>query len=153
MIDSVLAEAPHGPRSSTRCWCPTLSMAERDFRPGDIDEREQAFILRVAGDVLERPRRGARGRPRLALLGDRGGGGQGGPAPAKLGKASPEAVAPPKILAFPANDMPPTLLVLKPARPVDASPPSVPFDDRRGSVESPLKVVERITNESPDARS
>jgi predicted PurR-regulated permease PerM len=119
---------------------PTLSMAERDFARGDIDEREQAFILRVVADVLE----DLEGQPEVDL--------------ASLSTASAESLPaqvvqeveptePLKILALPAND-PTDIFVLRLLENlVEPLGISLEIADQ---VETPLKVVERIASETPD---
>ena len=109
---------------------PTLSMAERDFAGDDIDEREHVFVQRVTTDVLN----DLEGEPEVDL--------------ASLSATSVPADldASAKILAFPANDQT-DVLVLKMLSQL-MQPSGVPFEIVE-EVLPPLKVVERITQESP----
>jgi predicted PurR-regulated permease PerM len=123
----------------------TLSMAERDFLRGDVDEREQAFILRVISDVLE----DLEGEPEvdLASLSAANEATKAQVAREHDGTPEPEAIVPPKILALPVNDVSEVLVL----RLLDhlLEPAKVPLTIVE-EVETPLKVVERITAEAPD---
>jgi hypothetical protein len=144
VIDNVLKRHPRA-EVFDKVLVPTLSMAERDFARGDIDEREQAFILRVASDVLE----DLEGEPEidlasLALANEEENAG----ADRELdGTPEPLAIAPPKILALPATDAT-DVLVLKLLRHL-LEPAKIPMTIVE-EAEPPLKVVERIEAEAPD---
>ena len=144
VIDSVLKKHPRA-EVFDKVLVPTLSMAERDFARGDIDEREQAFILRVASDVLE----DLEGEPEtdlasLALANEEA---TAEAARGRDGTLEPKAIAPPKVLALPANDAT-DALVLKLLRHL-LEPAKIPMTVVE-EVETPLKVVDRIEAEAPD---
>ena len=144
VLDSVLQKHPRA-EVFDKVLLPTLSMAERDFARGDIDELEQAFILRVASDVLE----DLEGEPEidLATLAKANEATATEAAHAREGTTELRAIAPPKILALPANDATDAFVLkllghlLEPAQ-----IPMIIADQ----VESPLKIVERIKAEAPD---
>jgi hypothetical protein len=144
VIDTVLKKHPRA-EVFDKVLVPTLSMAERDFVRGDIDEREQAYILRVTSDVLE----DIEGEPEvdLASLSTANEAATALAAREHDGIPEPEAIAPPKILALPANDAS-DLLVLKLLDHL-LEPAKVRLTIVE-EVETPLKVVERITAEAPD---
>ena len=119
-----------------RVLIPTLSMAERDFAAGDVDEREQAFIHRVIADILD----DLKDEPEVSL--------------ATLAKVEPCQDDPthaggstcPKIMAVPANDSTDILAL----RMLDVLlTPSGLGLEIADSVESPLQVVDRIDDEKP----
>ncbi len=118
---------------------PTLSLAERDFIRGEIDEREQAFILRVMTDVLE----DLEGEPEvdLASLAN-----SNQAAPVLEGSVEPER-KPLKILAIPANDASDAFVLRLLGHLLAASKVSIEIVEE---VETPLKVVERIAETKPD---
>ncbi len=144
VIDSVLLKHPRA-EVFDKVLVPTLSMAERDFARGDIDELEHAFVLRVAADVLE----DREGEPEvdLASLTTASEAAAAQADGTKPGADEPPALAPPKILALPANDASDGFVLrllehlLEPAK-----IPLMIVDQ----VESPLKVVGRIGSEAPD---
>ena len=144
VIDSVLKKHPRA-EVFDKVLVPTLSMAERDFARGDIDEREQAFILRVAADVLE----DLEGEPEidLASLATANEATAAEVVREREGTLEAEPVAPPKVLAFPANDAT-DVLVLKLLGHL-LEPSKIPFTIVE-EVETPLNVVGRIEAESPD---
>ena len=140
VIDGVLQKHPRA-EVFDKVLVPTLSLAERDFARGDIDEREQVFIFRVVSDVLA----DLEGQPEVDL--------------ASLSTASTAAavdgasakeqpVAPTKVLAFAANDASDALTLKLLANLLDPSKVALSIVEQ---VESPLKVVERIADEAPDA--
>jgi predicted PurR-regulated permease PerM len=144
VIDAVLKKHPRA-EVFDKVLVPTLSMSERDYARGDIDEREQAFILRVTTDVLD----DLEGEPEvdLASLSTANEATAAGVVRDREGTAEPEPVAPPRVLALPANDAT-DVLVLKMLAHL-LGPSGVPFTIVE-EVETPLKVVERIAAEPPD---
>ncbi|WP_435017753.1 AI-2E family transporter [Tundrisphaera sp. TA3] len=122
---------------------PTLSMAERDYASGDIDEREQAFIHRVIADILddlmEEP------EVSLAILAKVDACQvETGPAG---GAAKAEEDSPcPSILALPANDATDVLVLRMLAVLLVPSGLKLEIAD---TVESPLKTVDRVEQEDP----
>lgn len=144
VMDSVLAKYP---RAEVFDWVlvPTLSMAERDFARGDIDEREQAFILRVATDVLA----DLEGQPEvdLASLSLASETASAEAKHTRLGTTETETLPAPKVLALPANDAT-DVFVLRLLRHL-LEPSKISMTIAEG-VESPLKIVERIDAEEPD---
>jgi predicted PurR-regulated permease PerM len=144
VIDSVLQKHPRA-EVFDKVLVPTLSMAERDFARGDIDDREQAFIIRVVSDVLE----DLEGEPEvdLASLSSANEAATTEADHVRNGTTEPEAVAPPKILALPANDATDVLVLRLLEHLVEPSKISITIAEQ---VESPLKVVERIEAEAPD---
>jgi len=144
VIDSVLQKHPRA-EAFDKVLVPTLSMAERDFARGDIDEREQAFILRVATDVLEN----LQGEPEvdLASLSLASTNAATEADHVKNGTIEPAAIAPPKILALPANDATDSFVLHLLEHLVEPSKIPMTIADQ---VESPLKVVDRIETEAPD---
>jgi predicted PurR-regulated permease PerM len=144
VIDSVLAKHPRA-EVFDRVLVPTLSMAERDFARGDIDEREHTFILRVATDVLE----DLEGQPEvdLATLASANEAASAEAKNARLGTTEPEALPPPKVFAVPAVDATDVFVLRLLGHLLE--PSKFPLTIAEG-VESPLKVVERIEAEQPD---
>ncbi len=144
VIDSVLKKMPRA-EVFDKVLIPTLSMAERDFARGDIDEREQAFILRVTADVLD----DLEGEPEITLasLSTAAEAEAASAERAGDGVAGPAAPVPPKVLALPANDATDVLALRLLAHLVE--PARVPLTIVE-EVEAPLKALERITAESPD---
>jgi predicted PurR-regulated permease PerM len=144
VIDSVLQKHSRA-EVFDKVLVPTLSMAERDFARGDIDDLEQAFILRVASDVLE----DLEGEPEidLASLASANEAAATEADHVRNGTTEPETIAPPKILALPANDAT-DIFVLKLLAHL-LEPAKIPLTIAE-QVEPPLKVVERIEAESPD---
>ncbi len=121
---------------------PTLSMAERDYARDDIDDREQAFIFRVTNGVLE----DLADEPEIDLA-SLSTASDGAPAAASALTAADGTAVPLKILAVPANDAT-DALVLKMLELLLA--PSGVAMTIVEEVSTPLKIVERITAESPD---
>ena len=144
VIDSVLKKHPRA-EVFDKVLVPTLSMAERDFARGDVDEREQAFILRVTADVLE----DLEGEPEidLASLALANEATAAGVIRERDGTPEVQAVAPPKVLALPANDATDVLVLKMLAHLLE--PAKIPITIVE-EVEAPLKVVERIEAEAPD---
>jgi predicted PurR-regulated permease PerM len=144
VIDGVLQEHPRA-EVFDKVLIPTLSMAERDFARGDIDEREQAFILRVATDVLE----DLEGEPEvdLASLASANEAAATEADHVRHGTTGAVAVAPPKILALPANDATDVFVLKLLGHLLESA--RIPMSIAE-QVESPLKVVERIEAEAPD---
>jgi predicted PurR-regulated permease PerM len=144
VIDSVLKKHPRA-EVFDKVLVPTLSMAERDFARGDIDEREQAFILRVVNDVLE----DLEGEPEVDLASLSGATEEAtaGAERARVGTLEPLPIAPRKILALPANDSSDVLVLMLLAHLLEPSKIPLTIVDQ---VESPLKVLDRIKAEEPD---
>jgi predicted PurR-regulated permease PerM len=144
VIDSVLQKHPRA-EVFDKVLVPTLSMAERDFARGDIDEREQTFILRVCSDVLE----DLEGQPEvdLASLATANEAAATEADHVRLGTVEPDALPIPKILAVPAADAT-DVFVLKLLEHL-LEPSKIPLMIAE-QLESPLKVLERIEAESPD---
>lgn len=148
VIDSVLKKHPRA-EVFDKVLVPTLSMAERDFARGDIDEREQAFILRVVSDVLE----DLEGEPEVNLASLSTANEEETRTElvkqVEKGSLDPETepVAPLKILALPANDAT-DVFVLRLLNHI-LEPLGIPIEVV-DAVETPLKVVERIAAETPD---
>jgi predicted PurR-regulated permease PerM len=144
VIDSVLQKHPRA-EVFDKVLVPTLSMAERDFARGDIDEREQAFILRVASDVLE----DLEGAPEvdLASLSSANVAASTEADHVRDGTSEPPAIAPPKVLALPANDATDVFVLKLLEHLLEPSKIQLTIAEQ---VESPLKVVERIEVEVPD---
>ncbi len=144
VIEGVLQKHPRA-EVFDKVLVPTLSMAERDFARGDIDEREQAFILRVVSGVLE----DLEGEPEvnLASLSSANVATETKASHVRLGTTEPDAIAPPKILALPASDATDVFVLKLLGHLVEPSKISMSIAEQ---VESPLKVVERIEAETPD---
>ena len=148
VIDSVLKKHPRA-EVFDKVLVPTLSMAERDYAKGDIDDLEQAFILRVVSDVLE----DLEGEPEndLASLSTAKEEVEKSELTKKVKKGpldpKVEPLAPLKVLAFPANDATDAFVLKLLAHLLEPSGLSIDIVDQ---VETPLKVVERITAEAPD---
>ena len=79
VIDEVLKKQPRS-EVFDRVLIPTLSRAERDYAREEIDDREQAFVWRVIGDILD----DLEGTPDLSLeaLAPAAAGGGASPPPA-----------------------------------------------------------------------
>jgi len=140
VIDTVLKKHPRA-EVFDKVLVPTLSMAERDFARGDVDERERAFIHRVTRDVLD----DLAGQPEVDLA-SLAASSAVAPAPAP-GAATAPAVELPKILALPANDATDVLVLKMLALLMEPSGITLEVVEE---VETPLKVVERIGSEKPD---
>ena len=144
VIDTVTKTHPRA-EVFDKVLVPTLSMAERDFLRGDIDEREQAFILRVISDVLG----DLEGEPEidLASLSTANEATSAQVAREHDGTPEPDAIVAPRILALPVSDASDVLVL----RLLDhlMGPSKIPLTIVE-EVETPLKVVERITADSPD---
>jgi predicted PurR-regulated permease PerM len=137
VIEATLKKHPRA-EVFDRVLIPTLSMAERDFSRDDIDEREQAFIIRVISDVLEE----LEGEPEVDLASLS----KPGVEEAENGiPADPDPLAP-RILALPAHDAS-DALVLKMLHQLMATS-GVPLDAIE-TVETPLHVVSRVETEMP----
>lgn len=132
VIDTVLKKHPRA-EVFDKVLVPTLSMAERDANRDEIDERELAFIHRFALDVLD----DLDGEPEMDLATLSAATAVAGSAPA----------ASPKVLALPANDAT-DVLVLKMLAQLMASS-GLPIEVVE-EVETPLRVVDRVTSEAPD---
>jgi predicted PurR-regulated permease PerM/CheY-like chemotaxis protein len=148
VIDSVLKKHPRA-EVFDKVLVPTLSMAERDFAKGDIDDREQAFILRVVSDVLEN----LDGEPEVDLASLSTANEAGTKAElvkkVKKGPLDPEVkpLEPLKVLALPASDATDVFVLRLLAHLLEPSDLPIEIVDQ---VETPLKVVERITAGTPD---
>ncbi|WP_435009295.1 AI-2E family transporter [Tundrisphaera lichenicola] len=135
VIESSLKKHPRA-EVFDKVLVPTLSLAERDFARGDIDERDQVFIHRVIREVLD----DLSGEPEsdLATLS------AASPLPTPEGQAPP---APPKVLALPANDATDVLTLKMLDLLLEPSTITLMIVEE---VETPLKVVERVEVEAPD---
>jgi len=144
VIDAMLKKHPRA-EVFDKVLIPTLSMAERDFAREDIDEREQAFIFRVTNDVLA----DLAGEPEidLASLSTASAAVDGARPLAGPIAADAEPVAPPKILALPANDATDALVLRLLGLLLEPSGLSLSIVDE---VATPLKIVERIAADEPD---
>jgi methylmalonyl-CoA mutase cobalamin-binding subunit len=117
-------------------------MADRDFSQGDIDEREQAFIIRVVSDVLE----DLEGEPEIDLASLSTAGEASLPPKGPLDPVV-EPLEPLKVLALPANDSADVFVLRLLAHLLESSTVPIEIVDQ---VNTPLKVVERIAAETPD---
>jgi predicted PurR-regulated permease PerM len=148
VIDTVLKKHPRA-EVFDKVLVPTLSMAERDYAKGDIDDREKAFILRVVSDVLE----DLEGEPEIDLASLSTATQEAAQAElvkkVKKGPLDPEVepLAPLKVLALPANDATDVLVLRLLAQLLE--PSGIPIEIGE-QVETPLKVAERISVEAPD---
>jgi CheY-like chemotaxis protein len=141
VIDGVLKQHPRA-EVFDKVLIPTLSMAERDYASGDIDDREQAFILRVVTDVLE----DLEGEPEIDLASLSTASEASLPPKGTLDPA-PQPIEPLKILGLPANDATDILVLRLLAHLLESLGIAVEIAE---GVDTPLKVVERIEAESPD---
>jgi len=146
VIDAMLKKYPRA-EVFDKVLIPTLSMAERDYARDDIDDREQAFLFRVISDVVE----DLAGEPEvdLASLTTASAGAE---AVAEAERTRPAAlpaaaIAPPKILAMPANDATDALVLRLLGGLLEPSGVPLSIVDE---VATPLKIVERISSENPD---
>ncbi len=148
VIDGILKKHPRA-EVFDKVLVPTLSMAERDFARGDIDEREQAFILRVVTDVLE----DLEGEPEVNLaslsMANEAEAQKELPRKEKKGSLDPEfePLEPLKILAVPAADSTDLFVLKLLAHLLEPSGIAIEIAEE---LQTPLKVVERIEAETPD---
>jgi predicted PurR-regulated permease PerM/methylmalonyl-CoA mutase cobalamin-binding subunit len=148
VIDAALKKHPRA-EVFDKVLIPTLSMAERDYATGDIDDREQAFIIRVVSDVLE----DFDGEPEINLASLSTANEEASKdelvKAVKKGSLDPkvEPLQPLKVLAIPANDSTDVFVLRLLAHLLEPSGLTIEIVDH---VETPLQVVERISSETPD---